>query len=152
MLAFYVALAVAALVLALGVSHKDVGLSLGAASVVFFVVINWWFLQDRRREKRRRAAIRAVRSGESIEPPKLVAKRSAGQRIGRYAMLVGIVLVSFGLPLFVIGASAHSAALKDVGLALIVLHLLVLAVVLPGLSARRRRSVAYRTSDDPQPS
>jgi hypothetical protein len=62
MLAFYVALAVGALSLALGVSHNVVAVYLGVAFVLCFALTNWWFLQDRRREKRRRAAIRALRS------------------------------------------------------------------------------------------
>src|SRR5689334_951100 len=119
MLAFYVALAVGAVSLALGVSHKVAAVCLGVAFVLFFALTNWWFLQDSRREKRRRAAIRALRTREPIEPP--VARRSARQRMSRYALVAGLVVVSLGLPLLMIGVFTDAVALRAVGLTLTVL-------------------------------
>jgi hypothetical protein len=147
LLAFYVALAVGAVSLALGVSNRVVAVGLGAAAVLFFAVINWWFLQNSRREKRRRAAIRALRSGEPIEAPVLVAKPPVRHRLSRHALIAGLVVVSLGLPLAMIGAFTDTVALRDVGFALMVLDLVVLAIVLPGLSARHHRRSRQPASD-----
>src|SRR6476646_4830134 len=89
MRAFYVVLAVGAVSLAPGVSHKLLAVSLGVAFVLFFALINWWVLRDSRREKRRRAAIRALQSPETIEVPVLVADRSVRRRMSRCPLVLG---------------------------------------------------------------
>jgi hypothetical protein len=73
--------------------------------------------------------------------------------MSRYALVAGLVVVSLGLPLLMIGAFTDTLALTAVGSALTVLDLIVLAIVLPGLSARRhRRSRQPSSSGNPQPS
>jgi hypothetical protein len=152
LLAFYVALPVAPVLETVGAPHAVVVVYVLGAILLFFAATGWWFVQDSRREKRRKAAIRALRSGDPIEQPVLVAPRSARQRMSSYAMLVGLVVVSFGVPLIVIGAVARIVALRDVGFALIAVELLLLAIVLPRLSAKRHRQPRHPTSGNPEPS
>jgi hypothetical protein len=82
----------------------------------------------------------------------LVVKRSPRQRLSSYAIAVGFVVLSFGVPLIVVGAVAHIVAFRDAGFALIVLALLVMAVVFPVLFAKRRRHSRQLRSGNPQPS
>ncbi len=152
MLAFYASLPFAPVLEALGVPHKVAAAYVIAMILLVCAVTTRWFVLDRRREMRRRAAIEALRRGEPIEHPAPVAKRSTRRRTSSYAMTGGLVMLSLGVPLIVIGASARTVAVTDLGLALIVLDLLVVAVVLPGWSARRRHDSEQRTGGSPRPS
>lgn len=153
LLAFYVALPFAPVLEAVGTPHAVAAGYILMAILLFFAALAWWFVQDARREKRRKAEIRALRSEESsLEQPVIVARRAGPQRTeqlrdaGRSRGLIVRV------PLIVIGASAHIVALTDAGFALIVLELLVGAIVLPAISAKRRRNSRQPTSSNPQPS
>jgi hypothetical protein len=123
---------------AVGISYSVVTAFFLGTMVVFFVVNARWFVEDWRREKRRQAAVRALRNGERHDQPVLDTNRSTRGGRGRYAIWFGVAVVSCGIPLIAVGASMHLVVLRDVGLVLIVVELVVMAIVLPGLSAKHR--------------
>jgi hypothetical protein len=123
-----------------------------SAVAVDFVVYAWWMAEWWRREKRRQVAVRTL-GGEPASPPadRPAEPPSARRRVWLIRMALAVIAVA-GIPLTVIGVSAHVAAVRDLGLGLIAIQVIVMAIILPGLSVAgsRARARSGRPTDAPR--
>jgi len=123
----------------LGVSGVVVSVFFIAAIVVVFAYIACVMVAMWRYEKRRQSAVRVLHRDAADRPAVSAPVREpARHRVGRASWVMAAVLLC-GIPLIVVGVTAGLPALRDAGLALVIIQLLVMAILDPLLTARTAR-------------